>query len=81
MTRAIAAMACAAVVAAAAPLVAAPLAVAHTVPTSSSDRSTALAPVYGGDCWPQSGSAAQCVPFTDFLRWWLPTLGSGSGIF
>ncbi|MCP2319003.1 hypothetical protein APR12_004366 [Nocardia amikacinitolerans] len=35
-------------------------------------------PVVGGGCWPATGSAAMCGPFSELLKWFLPSLSAGS---
>lgn len=56
--------------------VAVPLAVAQSAHATEPMVSE---PVAGGDCWPAQGSAAMCVPFDQFLRWFLPSLSAQGG--
>ncbi|MBH0775974.1 hypothetical protein [Nocardia bovistercoris] len=56
--------------------VAVPLAAAQGANAANSEDPRAVA---GGDCWPAQGSAAMCVPFDQFLRWFLPSLSANSG--
>ncbi|MCP2289135.1 hypothetical protein ACFYT3_18735 [Nocardia amikacinitolerans] len=53
------------------------LTLAPLAPATAAPAPTAT-PVVGGGCWPATGSAAMCVPFSEFLKWFLPSLSAGS---